>query len=182
MPKGFRWCWQAPSQTWRTLLANHFSQLTCTSPAMFCGTPDEDDGVAVCAVVRRAASASGERSCVSDQWSVVHWPLALQRTPVDGRIGQAHAHHRRLEHPSSGTDPPHAQAVPFDPSADRRAAPFVRRLHEAFGASKQFRAIPLPGRWMPRPLRDFSACNHVVSIVGKWQHFGFERREALLCA
>src|SRR5262245_22420981 len=102
---------RAPSQTWRAFLANHVSQLTCTSPAMFCGTPDEDNGVDVCGVVRRPALASGERSCVSDQWSVVHWPLSLQHTPVDGRIGQAHAHHRRLEHPSSGTDPPHAQAV-----------------------------------------------------------------------
>src|SRR2546426_3695702 len=113
----------APSQTWRTFLANHFGQLTDTSQVMFCGAPDEDDGVDVCGVLPRPASASGKRSCVRDQWSVVHWPLSLQRTSVDGRIGQAHVHHRGREHPSSGKDPPKAQAVAFDPSAYRR------RLH-----------------------------------------------------
>src|SRR5262249_42170270 len=104
---------RAPSQTWRTFLANHIGQLTCTSPVMFCGVPDEDDGVDVCGVLRRPASTSGEQPCVSDQWSVVHWPLSLDRTPVDVRIGQAYAPHRRREHPSSGKDPPDAKAVPF---------------------------------------------------------------------
>ena len=71
-----------------------------------------------------------------------HRPLSLQHAPVDGRIDQTHAHHRRGEPPSSGKDPPKAQAVPFDPNAYRR------RLHssgvslEAFGASNQFRAFP----------------------------------------
>src|SRR5262245_4185197 len=56
---------RTPSQTWRTFLANHFGQLTCTSPVMFCGAQDEDDGVEVCGVLRGPASASDEQSCVS---------------------------------------------------------------------------------------------------------------------
>jgi len=69
---------RAPSQTWRTFLANHFGQLAYTSPAILWDASDEDDGVDVCGVLPRRASASGERSCVSDQWSDVHWPLSFQ--------------------------------------------------------------------------------------------------------
>src|SRR2546426_1980172 len=58
----------APSQTWRTFLANHFGQLT-TSSVTCCGAPDEDDGfdgscVLPCAVspqANRRASAIGGR-------------------------------------------------------------------------------------------------------------------------
>jgi hypothetical protein len=104
---------RAPSQTWRTFLANHFGQLACTSRVMLWDASDEDDGVDVCGVLPRRAWVSGERLCVSDQWSDVHWPPSFQRTPVDGRIGQAHVPHRRCEHPSSGRDPPNAQAFAF---------------------------------------------------------------------
>jgi hypothetical protein len=104
---------RAPSQTWRTFLANHFGQLAFTSPVMLWDASDEDDGVDVCGVLPRRDSASGERSCVSDQWSDLHWPLSFQRTPVAGRIDEAHVPHRRCEHPSSGRDPPQAQAFAF---------------------------------------------------------------------
>ena len=95
----------APSQTWRTFLANHFGQLSF-SPVMLWGALDEDNGVDVSGVSLRPASALGEQSCVSDQWSVVHWPLPRERTSVDGRIARAHVHHRTREYPSSGKDPP----------------------------------------------------------------------------
>jgi len=104
---------RAPSQTWRTFLANHFGQLAFTAPVMLWDASDEDDGVDVCGMLPRRASAAGERLCVSDQCSDVHWPLSLQRTPVDGRIGQAYVPHGRREHPSSGRDPPKAQAFAF---------------------------------------------------------------------
>jgi len=105
--------WRAPSQTWPTFLANHFGQLAFTSPVMLWDASDEDDGVDVCDVLPCPASASGERSCVSDPWSDVHWPVSFQRRAVAGRIGQAHVPRRRCEHPSSGSDPPKAQAFAF---------------------------------------------------------------------
>jgi len=105
----------APSQTWRTFVANHFGQLAF-SPVTLWGAVDEENGVDVSGVPLRPASALGEQSCVSDQWSVVHWPLPHHRTSVDGRIARAHVQHRTREHPSSGKDPL-AQAVPFDLNA-----------------------------------------------------------------
>src|SRR5262249_7785129 len=89
-----------PSQTWRAFLANYFGQLTCALPLMFCGAPDEDEGVDLCGVLPRPAPASGEWSCVSVQWSVIHWPLSLQRLPVDGRIGQADVRRRDANTPA----------------------------------------------------------------------------------
>src|SRR5262249_15087842 len=110
----------APSQTGRTFLANHFDQLAFTSTVMFCGAPDEDDDIHPCGGLPRRGSVSGERSYVCDQWLPIPWHLSPQRTSVDRRIGQTHVHHRRCEHPSSGKDPPEAQAVAFDAKAYRR--------------------------------------------------------------
>jgi hypothetical protein len=70
---------RAPSQTWRTFLANHFGQLTFTSPLMVCDAPDDDHALDVSEVLPRPASVSREPSSVSNQWSIVHWPLSLQR-------------------------------------------------------------------------------------------------------
>jgi hypothetical protein len=47
----------APSQTWRTFLANHFDQLAFTSPVMFCGAPDKDDDIDPCGGVLFHSSA-----------------------------------------------------------------------------------------------------------------------------
>jgi len=66
------------------IFANHVGQVAYASPVMFCGAPDEDDGVDVCGVLPRSASASGERSSVCDQWSVVHWRLSLNAHPLTG--------------------------------------------------------------------------------------------------
>jgi homeodomain-containing protein len=93
----------APSQTWRTFLANHFDQLAGTSPVMFSRAPDEGDDIDPCGGVPRRGSVSGERSYVCDQWSPVPWHLSSQRTSVDRRIGQAHVHHKRCEHPVPAT-------------------------------------------------------------------------------
>jgi hypothetical protein len=89
----------APSQTWRTFLANHVAQLAF-SPVMLWGALDENNGVDVCGVPLRPASALGERSCVSDQRSVVHSPPPRQRTSVDGRIARAPVHHRTRDIPA----------------------------------------------------------------------------------
>ena len=114
-----------PSQTWRTFLTNHVDQLAFTSPVMFCGAPDEDADIDSCGGLPHRGSVSGERSHVCDQGSPVPWHLSSQCTSVDRRIGQAHVHHRRCEHPSSGNDPPEAPAVAFDAKASQR------RLHSS---------------------------------------------------
>lgn len=100
---------RAPSQTWRTFLANHFGQLAFTSPLMVFDTPNDDDVLDVSGVLPRPASVSRVPSAVSNQWSTVHWSLSLQCASVDGLIGPAHVQHRRHEHPSSGRDPPKAR-------------------------------------------------------------------------
>src|SRR5207253_11446708 len=69
----------------------------------------DGSGVLPCAV-----SPSGEPSYVGDRWSVVHWPLSLRRTSAE-RVGQAHVHHRKHEHPSSGKDDP------GQPETDRKS-------------------------------------------------------------
>ena len=96
---------RAPSQTWRTFLANHFGQLTFTSPLMVCDAPDDDDALDLSGVLPCSASVSREPSSVSSQRSIVHWSLTLQCASVDGLIGEAPVQHRRREHPSSGRDP-----------------------------------------------------------------------------
>jgi hypothetical protein len=120
-------------QTWRTFLTNHFGQLTVTSPLMVCDAPDDDDALDVSEVLPRLASVSRESSSVSNQWSIVCWPLSLQCVSVDGLIGQAHVQHRKREHPSSSRDPPKARQSKSDSNVYE--APFVRSLHGAVGAS-----------------------------------------------
>src|SRR5262245_20721885 len=88
----------APSQTWRTFLANHFDQLAVTWPVMFCGAPEEDDDIDPCGEQPRRASISVERSYVCDQWSLVPRHRSPQRTSVDRQIGQAYVHHRKCDH------------------------------------------------------------------------------------
>ena len=132
--------WRAPSQTWRTFLANHFGQLTFTSPLMVCDAPDDDHALDVSEVPPRRASVSRESSSVSNQWSMVHGPLSLQCVSVDVLIGQAHVQHWTREHPSSGRDPPKARQSKFHPNVYQ--APFVRSLHGAVGASNTSAPIP----------------------------------------
>jgi homeodomain-containing protein len=171
----------APSQTWRTFLANHFDQLAFTSPVMFCGASDEDDDIEPCGELPRRGSVSGERSYVCDQWSPVPWHLSPQRASVDRGIGQAHVHHRRCEHPSSGNDPPEAQAVAFDAKAYRR------RLHSS-GACMRL-SVPVDGpRLVPARTPDARTPHHVLLVRSRRQNrlegrnmLRFERGKANLC-
>jgi hypothetical protein len=152
---------RAPSQTWRTFLANHFGQLACTSPVMLCDASDEDDGADFCGLPPRCVSAPGERSRICDQWSDVHWPLSFQRTPVDGRIGQAHVPHRRCEHPRSGRDPPKAQAFAF---IRTHVGGSIRGASITLSVSVTFRGHCLARRWMPPAPVTLSPFDHVVRI------------------
>ena len=63
---------RAPSQTWRTFLANHFGQLTFSSPLMACDGPDDDHALDLSEVLPRPASVSREPS-VPNPWSICPW-------------------------------------------------------------------------------------------------------------
>ncbi len=162
---------QYPDGTLTDLAYISRHQLT-TSSVTCCGAPDEDDGFDGCGVLPCSVSPSGEPSCVGDRWSVVHWPLSLHCTSAEERVGQAHVHHRTREHPSSGKDPPKAQAVALKRHISA-AAPFVRSVHGAIGASKQLTAIASPGRWTPRAPR------YPLSVQSRRQH---RRMAATSCA
>jgi hypothetical protein len=135
----------APSQTWRTFLANHFDQLAVTSPVIFCRGRDEDTDIDSCGPPPpRRGSVSGERSDVCDQWSTVPRHLPPQPTPVDRRIGQVHVHHRRWERCSSGNDPPEAQVVAF--AGRIIGGDSIRPEPAAFGAWRRAPVQYLRGR------------------------------------
>jgi hypothetical protein len=159
----------APSQSWRTFLANHFDQLAVTSPILFGDATDEGDGIVACGGLPRRVSVSDERSYVGDQRSLVPWPLSRQRTTLDGRIGHVHCHHQRREHPSSGTDPPEVQAVAFKAKASP-ATPFVRSLHEAFGAREGPGLVNLPARRTLGHLITFSRPSTSSESARRLQH------------
>jgi hypothetical protein len=110
----------APSQSWRTFLANHFDQLAVTSAIRFGNATDEDDGIDAGGGLPGRVSTSSERSDVSEQRSLVEWSLFRQCTSVDGRIGHVHVHHERGEYRGSGRDPPEAPAIAFDAKASRQ--------------------------------------------------------------
>ena len=80
----------APSQTWRTFLANHFDQLALTSPVTCCGAPDEDGDFDPGSELPRRGSVSGERLYVCDQWPPV--PHFRQRSA--GGAGPSHSMRR----------------------------------------------------------------------------------------
>jgi hypothetical protein len=138
---------RAPSQTWRTFLANHVGQLTFTSPLMVCDAPADDHALDVSDVLPRPASESREPSSVSNQWSIVQWPLSLQCVSVDRLIGQAYVQHPKCEHSSSGRDPPKARQSTCDPNVDQ--APFVHssevsmRLSVPVTRQRQYHVRPL---------------------------------------
>ena len=100
---------RAPSQTWRTFLANHFGQLTFTSPLMVCDAPHDDDALDLSGALPCSDSVSRDPSSVSSQRSIVHWSLTLQCASVEWADRRGPVQHRRREHPSSGRDPPKAR-------------------------------------------------------------------------
>src|SRR5712691_9800265 len=107
----------APSQTWRTFLANHLWDLACTSMVMSSYASSDDDGVHACGVPLRLAWSLRDGPCASNQWAVVDWPRSFQGTSLGGRIARNHLHGRTPIRPSSGKDPPIARAGACRPKA-----------------------------------------------------------------
>jgi hypothetical protein len=92
----------APSQTWRTFLANHVAVI---SPVMSSYAPGDDDVVDASGLSFRPAPLSPDGPCASNRWAVVDWPRSLRRTSLGLRITQDHLHDRTGTR-KSGRDPP----------------------------------------------------------------------------
>jgi hypothetical protein len=116
----------APSQTWRTFLANHLGDLAFTSTVTSSYASGDDDVVDACVFPIRPAPPSRDEPCASNQWAVVDWPPSPQRTSLGWRVAQDHR-----KRPSSGKDPPKSWAVAMWPQSVRAEVPLVRRLHLA---------------------------------------------------
>jgi len=116
----------APSQTWRTFLANHLGGLAFTSPVTSSSAPRDDD-VDACGLPFGSARL-GDGPCASNQWAIVGGPLSFRRTSIGWRVAQDHLHDRTRTRPSSGRDPPTAWG-PAMPDGVRPDVPFIRCLH-----------------------------------------------------
>ena len=93
------------SQTWRTFFANHFSDRTFVSPAMFADTRRDDIVVDTSDVSVRLTQLSINGSCVSARWSV-DGGVPLQSTLLGMRLLQARFQDRAGAFKSKGRDPP----------------------------------------------------------------------------
>ena len=62
---------RAPSQTWRTFLANHLGDQAFTSVVTSSYAPSDDDGVHACGLPLRRAWSLCDGPCASYQWAVV---------------------------------------------------------------------------------------------------------------
>ena len=89
----------APSQTWRTFLANHLGDLAFTSPVTSSPAPRDDDVVDAWAAFRPAPSLRDE-PCASNPWAVVDWSPSRRRTSRGARVDQEHLHDRARTRPS----------------------------------------------------------------------------------
>jgi hypothetical protein len=96
----------APSQTWRTFLANHLGDLAFTSTVTSSSAPGDDDVVDEDARVFPWCPAPPSRAqpCVSNPCAVVDWPSSLERTSLGCRVAQDHLHRRARTRSSSGKD------------------------------------------------------------------------------
>jgi hypothetical protein len=96
----------APSQTWRTFLANHLGDLAFTSTMTSSSAPGDDDVVDEDARVFPWCPAPPSRAqpCVSNPCAVVDWPSSLERTSLGCRVAQDHLHRRARTRSSSGKD------------------------------------------------------------------------------
>ena len=97
---------RAPSQTWRTFLANHVGQLALISPATSPYAPCADDVIDVSGLTFRQRPLSGDELYASYQCAVVDWPASLQRRSLDTHIVQDHVYGCVAIHNSGGRDPP----------------------------------------------------------------------------
>jgi hypothetical protein len=116
----------APSQTWRTFLANHLGGLALTSPVTSSSAPRDDD-VDAC-VLPFGSARLGDGPCAANQWAVVDGPLSFRRTSIGWRVAQDLLHDRTRTRPSSGRDPPTVWGLAM-PDGVRPEVPFIRCLH-----------------------------------------------------
>jgi hypothetical protein len=110
---------RAPSQTWRTFLANHLGQFTFNSPDTSLDAPSRDDVVDGSGLTSRHTPSSCQAPYASYQGAVVEHP-SPQRTPPGKHIDQDRLHDRISVRTISGRGPP-----PYGRSADHV---YVRRV------------------------------------------------------
>jgi hypothetical protein len=169
----------APSQTWRTFLANHLGELEFISQVTSSSAARDDDVAdAACDLVFRPALLLSDAPCASNLWAVVDWPPALRRRSLGWRVAQDHLHDRARTHPTTGRDPPTAWAVASC------FAPYGRRFRSSgadiwplrpMNSLKTFRS-PGAGSAVLSP----SLCNRVVNVVGGPQTSSLRPRSARL--
>jgi hypothetical protein len=112
---------RAPSQTWRTFLANHFGQLPFVSSSTSPNAPGVDDVVDVSGVTFHSPWCRD--GLVSfDPCAVVDWPASLERTSPGMPIVCDHRHERLAMRHSSGRDPPTLGRVAADTQCLRRGS------------------------------------------------------------
>ena len=93
-----------PSQTWRTFLANHFSDLTLPSSLASSGGRSEDVVVDTCVRPLPSTPMSVDAWRVCEGWADVDWSPSVPRTCSGCQDPRADLHHRTST--SSGRDPP----------------------------------------------------------------------------
>jgi Homeodomain-like domain len=104
----------APSQTWRTFLANHLGDLTFRSPAVSPYAPGADDAPDVFGLTFRQIWLSRDGLYASNQCAVVDWRASLRRTSLGLHIVRDHLHDPIAIRNSSGRDPPtHGRLQPI---------------------------------------------------------------------
>jgi hypothetical protein len=91
-----------PSQTWRTFLVNHFSDLTFTSSLASSEAQGDDDVVDACVRPSRSTPTSGDLPRAGDQWAVVDWSPSVPHTCLGWRDARADRYHRASTRPISG--------------------------------------------------------------------------------
>ena len=118
---------RAPSQTWRTFLANHLGQLAVATPIHLSGSTDDNNDV-IGARERPPdyVSLSAARPCFGHQRS--HVPRSKSRPlhPLTSRVGVLHVHRPRRQHLNAGRDPPEHRRSP-SPHAPLSLAPAPSR-------------------------------------------------------
>jgi hypothetical protein len=95
-----------PSQTWRTFLANHFSDLTLPSSLASSRGRGTDDILDTPGrpLLSTLMPFDTPRAC--EPWAVVDWSPSVPRICSGWPGPRADLHHRSSSRPSSGRDPP----------------------------------------------------------------------------
>ena len=137
----------APSQSWRTFLANHLGDLAFTSKITSSDALGVDDVVDGDVLPFRSAAASRDERCAANQWAVIDWPPSLQRTAPVWSVAQVVRH---LDRPRSqrtrsrfGRDPPEAW-VSSQFARRRTAEVLVRRTLSGPKSNKRSQTIRSP--------------------------------------